>query len=227
MLFRSRRFATRQDILGHLKLSSGKNITQVLNDLVICGFIEKYTPYDASNASKLVRYCIVDAYLQFYYKFIEPKKTEIQAGKYNQNPRAALQDDTYAKWLGYAFERFCRRYHHKIAEMLGFSAVNYRAGAFFNREAESLKKGFQIDLIFDRADHVLTVCEIKYSKNKVSSKVISEFETKLERMPNTKNKTIHKVLIASNGVQQSVIDQSYFDCILTLEDFFTGACHST
>ena len=215
-----RKYATRMELSKHLKLQSGSNLTALLADLEICGFIDKYAPYNTANNSKLVRYAIKDAYLQFYYKFIEPKAKQIASGRYNDNPRSALSDNDYTQWLGYAFERFCRQNSHKIAKLLGFSAVNYTDGAFFNRETNKAAPGFQIDLLFDRADQVITICEIKYSINKLSVKVIKEFEQKLERFPNKANKSIQKVLIASAGVSDAVIDASYFDEIIILDDLF-------
>lgn len=212
-----RRFATRDDILKHLKVQSGKNITALLDDLLLCGFIEKYRPYHAKANSILIRYRIADAYAHFYFAFIEPKQDQITRGQYDDNPRAALSDHAYRQWLGYAFERFCRQQHHVLAKVLGFSGIDYRAGAYFNRGTIKADPGYQLDLVFDRADHVITVCEIKYSKNPVSSRVIAEFERKLALFDCPKNKSIQKVLIVGGGggVAGSVVDEGYFDQIVS------------
>ena len=66
-----------------------------------------------------------------------------------------------------------------IATIIGFSAVRYKSGVFFNRATIKEQSGYQIDLIFDRADHVLTICEIKYTQSKTGTEVIEEFEKKL------------------------------------------------
>jgi hypothetical protein len=118
-----------------------------------------------------------------------------QSGAYDLNPKMALVMDSYIKWLGFSFERFCRKYHYVIARILQFAAVNYKSGAFFSRATEKESPGYQIDLIFDRADNVYTICEIKYFQGKVGTNVIQEFETKLSLFPKKNNKTIHKVLI--------------------------------
>ena len=215
-----RRFATREEILKHLKVASGGRISEVLQDLELCGFISTYTPYYASTDSKLVRFCIQDAYLQFYYKFIQSLEQDIEQGSFTEHPEKAINDQTLQKWLGFSFERFCRRYHHQIAKLLGFSAVRYRSGVYFSRSTIAGEPGFQIDLIFDREDNVFTVCEIKYLRGKVSSKIICDVEKKLELLPNPKNKTIEKVLICTYGVKNSLENHHYFDRILTLEDLF-------
>jgi len=218
-----KRFASRNEILKHLKISSSGSISNVLQDLETCGFIEKYTPYNLHDESTLARYCISDAYMQFYYKFINPLRRQIKNGDFIEQPTAAIKTDTYRKWLGFAFERMCRKQHRLIAKILGFSAVHYRSGVYFNRNLDKEIPGFQFDLVFDRDDRVLTLCEVKYLQDKATSKVISDFEKKLEGLPNAKKKTLHKVLITSQGVDESVIRQGYFDQIITLEDIFDHA----
>ncbi len=220
-----KRFATRKELTQHLKTQSGGTLTSLLQDLEMCGFIKHYTPFYLESDSLLARYCIQDVYLQFYFKFISPIKQEIEHGDYNSNPTSAIKTDNYYKWLGFAFERFCRDNHRIFAKILGFHAVQYQSGVFFSKKTNEDEPGYQIDLIFDRADGVYTICEIKYVQAKVSSKVITDFERKLALFPNTKNKTIQKVLIASDGAEKGLIDRGYFDQIITLDDIFAVAAN--
>ena len=216
------RFATREEILNHLKISSNGTLTQLLKDIELCGFIEKYTPYNLNEASHLSRYCISDHYMQFYYKFIKPIDSEIQRGFFQENPASAIKVDTYQKWLGFAFERFCRHRHLLIAKILGFHGIHYRAGAFYNKKMQKSEPGFQFDLGFDRDDRVLTLCEIKYAQAKIGTGVIEEFERKLELIPNPKRKTLQKVLITTEGASDSLITRHYFDYVITLDNLFAA-----
>lgn len=193
---------------------------RLLTDLEICGFINKYIPFYVGEESLLSRYHVQDAYLQFFYKFIKPIRKNIERGDYNKNPQLALKTDTYKKWLGFAFERWCRQNHRLFARILGFEAVVYRQGAFFNRANVKEDAGYQIDLVYDRDDRVYTVCEIKYLQSPAGKEVIREFERKLALFHNPKRRTLHKVLIASEGVEKSVIQAAYFDRIITLNDIF-------
>lgn len=217
------KFATRAEIEGYLKISGGGKLTNILTDLELCGFIESYTPYYIQSKSKLNRYSIADNYLQFYFKFIKPIANKIRHGDFNKNPSSALNKESYQKWLGFSFERFCRKNHRLIAKIIGFSAVRYLSGAFYDRKSESLTRGFQIDLIYERADHVMTVCEIKYLQGKTGTEVIDEFESKLSVIRNKTDSTIEKVLISANGASESLIERNYFDYIITLEDLFNSA----
>ena len=214
------RFATRDEILTHLKIASGGRFSELLQDLITCGFIEKYTPFNLSEESIVARYAISDNYLQFYFKFIKPIAKQIEQGAFNNNPVKAIKIDSYYQWLGYAFERFCRKYDRVIANILGFSAVHYQAGPYFSRSINHQTPGYQIDLAFDRDDNVLTICELRYQKDRVNKKIVNEFERKLALLDNPKQKTIHRVLIAFNGVDESVAQQGYFDNIITLDDLF-------
>ncbi len=107
-----------------------------------------------------------------------------------------------------------------IAKMLGFSAIRYKSGAFFNRNADKESPGYQIDLIFERADHVFTICEIRYLQAKVDTSIIEEFERKLVLLANPKKHSIEKVLISAEGATEALIARGYFDRVITLEDFF-------
>ena len=215
-----RRFATRAEIAKHLQIKSGGQLSEILNDLSICGFVEKYTPYNQKSDSMLVRYCIYDYYLHFYYKFIEPLSENIENGNYNDAPNNALNTSSYFPWLGYAFERFCRSNSMLIAKILGFSGIQYKSGVFFNRKAEEQLSGYQIDLIFERNDKVITVCEIRYLQNKVDTTIIAEFEAKLALLPIKKNYSLQKILITTEGATDALISRAYFDRIITLEDLF-------
>jgi AAA+ ATPase superfamily predicted ATPase len=215
-----RRHATRTQIAARLEIETGGSLTALLTDLELCGFIERFTPFNLGENAKLARYAVRDRYLQFYYKFIDAKRGEIARGAFDRNPTAALASDTYYIWLGYAFERYCRANAHKLAQMLGFGAVGFHAGAFYNRATEKEDADYQIDLVFERNDRVFTLCEIKYLRGPASKKIIQEFEKKLDLFANPLKRSIQKVLIAAHGAETSVANSGYFDHILTLEDIF-------
>src|SRR5690606_10338282 len=173
-----KKVAHQAELEGLLEASSGGSLTNVLVELEKSGFIAHYYPFNLEENTVLTRYTIDDNYMQFYCKFIKPLQKNIASGAYDNNPRNALKVDSYIKWLGFAFERFCRKYHYVIAKILYFSGVHYRSGVFFSRATDKENPGYQIDLIFDRADNVYTICEMKYLQGKVGTSVIAEFEKK-------------------------------------------------
>jgi AAA+ ATPase superfamily predicted ATPase len=215
-----RRFMTRQELAGLLKVSSGGSLTSLLLDLEKSGFVDCYHPFNLGAKTLLKRYAIDDNYLQYYFKFIDPLSKNIETGAYNRNPKSAIKLDSYFKWLGFSFERFCRKYHYVIARILQFSGIHYQSGAFFNRGTDRENPGFQIDLLFERADNVYTICEIRYLQKKVGPSVINDVENKLALLPNQANKTIHKVLICNEAADDALVNRAYFDDIITLAQLF-------
>ena len=212
------RFRTRIEIANHLKIDAGGTLSALLDELEASGFIHHYVPYNKKENSKLVRYEIADQYLQFFYRFVAPQSKKIKSDMFQDNPTKALNLNDYHQWLGYSFERWCRFNHQRVAKKLGFSAVNYDVGPFFSRSTPS---HFQMDLIFRRADKVLTIVEIKYLRAQTPKTVIQEFERKMELFEMPSRYSVQRVLISANGCDQSVIDAGYFDDILTLEDLMS------
>ena len=186
----------------------------------LSGFISSYSPYYKNDSKTLQRYQIVDAYLQFYYKFIRPIERKVDEGSFRRDPTLALNKSEYSTWLGFQFERWCRANHILIAELLGFKSVKYKHGSFFSRKSSLMEPGFQWDLVFDRKDRVMTLCEVKYLKSEVDINIINEFESKIALFPQEKLKgyAIEKVLIAAQGANEKLRSAGYFDKIISLED---------
>jgi hypothetical protein len=182
----------------------------------LCQFIQSQSPYYSPDSeSKLIRYSISDNYLQFYYKFIKARKKEIQHKGFADYDKV-IPLTVYRQWMGYAFERFCRDNHRLIAEILGFKDVEYASGSFFKREF--LNSDFQLDLVFERKDRVLSVCEIKYHDSLLTKATVKEYNTKLEKLKISSKQTLQRVLISAGEVPTTIKNE--FDRVITLDDIF-------
>ncbi len=217
------RFASRKEIANALGLHSGGGLTEILENLQLSRLIESYWRFGSRPDTKLKRYAIRDYYLQFYGRFILPVLKDIENGMYVDAPLKALKLSSFRQWLGYSFERFVRHRHYQLAEHLGFSAVDYKAGPYFRRSDLNDGRGYQIDLVFDRADRVLTVCEIKFSQAPIGVSVADELEEKIDRMiassPALSRRAIRRVLIAPNGVTESLKNKLYLDAVVGVDAF--------
>ncbi|MCP4764099.1 MAG: AAA family ATPase [archaeon] len=217
-----RKYATLKQIKSHLKTEAGSPITDILEDLIQCDFIEKYIPLTLSPNSNVLRFCIKDNYLQFYFKFISPIHKEIEIGNFNETSINAINQDDFKKWLGFAFERWCRTNYRIFTKILGFQGIKYKTGSFFNKGILTNQPGFQIDLMFVRSDRIITICEIKYHQDLISASVISDVEEKIrvlqKEYSKAKTYTIQKVLITTLGGKKSLIERHYFDRIITIEE---------
>ena len=188
---------------------AGGTFTDILNDLEMAGFIERYTPLGKARTSRQVRYRIHDEYLHFYFRFLRDHQQDILAGRYDAT--GLSESRAFAPWQGYAFERLCRRHAAQIADVLRFSGIQYSIGTIFE-SGIGPDQGLQIDLAFDRADRVLTVCETKYTERLPGKALIDSFEKTcrllLSRYP---RRGLKKVLVLGRNADPPQALKRYFD----------------
>jgi hypothetical protein len=130
-------------------------------------------------------------------------------------------------WSGYAFEQVCLHHIPQIKKALGISGIlcshyAWHRKPYTDRDGNRWKGG-QIDLILDRDDHVMNLCEMKYSQeefmiDKNYSETIRE-RTQLFRADQKTNKNLRCTFITLYGVKQNNYS-SIVDHQLTLEDLF-------
>jgi AAA+ ATPase superfamily predicted ATPase len=201
------------------KIELGGGLTNQLYDLEMAGFIQSYQPFNKNKNSKQILYCLKDAYMRFYFSFIKPELKKI-AGDINDIFYRITQTSAYLSWLGQAFEYLCMDHAKKISSILGFSGIDYTYGPYFEAGNKN-KKGIQIDLLFDRADHVLNVCEIKYTGKKPGKEIIAETEKKIELIESKTKKTIQKILITKTEPSQDLLRSGYFYKIIQAEELLS------
>ncbi|MBF0316288.1 MAG: ATP-binding protein [Oligoflexia bacterium] len=208
----------------------GGHFSSVLDDLEMCGFIRAYSPVQIQGGRNIRRYMIDDEYLNFYHNFIRPKAKAIKDKRFEKDAMMALNKQQFQIALGFSFERWCRKNYHLFAEILGFSAVEYDAGAFYNRalstdKTDKMKKGFQIDLVYLRKDHKIIIAEIKLGsklqENKLKNEISEKVSIFLEHCPKYKNYTIETLLIVGEAL--SVHDRTkwktIFDHVIDLDHY--------
>lgn len=200
---------------------TGGSLTEKLYDLELAEFIDRYVPLNKGQNSKFIRYRLLDEYLHFYFRFILPYTQEIISGQFKL--QSLFSTRNYQQWLGYAFERLCRKNAMKIADRLQFSGIRFKAGSWFQTKKKTAP-GTQIDLLFERADKTLTVCEMKFTKTLQGQKIIRDFEKKIEALQGdypafAKQKVL--ILPEKKAVPENI--RNYFDEILfASEIFFSG-----
>ena len=215
-----RRFASRPEILKFLNKASGSNITNVIEDLELCQFINCYKPFNNPESELLDRFEISDSFLQFYIRFIKKQLKLIEQNQFQISPERALPINQWKQFLGYSFERFCKYNSECIAKILGFNGVQYEVGSFYNKTTKAKDPNFQIDLIFSRADKVITVCDIKYKDERYDIEDANKFLKSLEQLPKTSQGHIQRVLITQSDPTEVVISKSIFNRVIKVEELF-------
>jgi hypothetical protein len=199
-------------------LGSGGRVTQYLEDLTMADFVARYGPVDKPSAGRDARYRISDPYLEFYFRFIRPNLDRINRTETSDIVGVCLPDKRSYPWRGQAFERLCCEHRDLIAARLGFGAVTYQAGPWYKRG----DSGFQMDLVYLRADRVITVCEMKFldPEERVGKGVVTEVRRKISRLPNPRGLAVEPVLISVTEPTRDLLSEGYFRHILRLEDLF-------
>ena len=104
-----------------------------------------------------------------------------------------------------------------ISKLLGFSGVGFSFGPYFSAPGKG--DGVQIDLLFDREDNVLTLCETKYSQSPPGISLVQEVERKVQLLQNKfPKKTIQKVLIALSPPTRDLMASGYFYQVIHPEE---------
>lgn len=175
-------------------------LTQVLEDLEYCGFIRKYFNY--GYGSKNAIYQLVDPYTLFYYRFIKENK--------HNDPHfwTANQDSpTFYNWNGLAFERVCLDHVRQIKKALGVEGVVSNEYSWVSKNSGANGAGAQIDLLIDRNDDVIDLCEMKCTKTPFSmtEEEYNKIQNRKDRFrAETKTtKAIHLILISASGVKRN------------------------
>ena len=154
-LARSPQGMTRNDIALITKLSEG-TLSRTLDELTDCDFIAFIQPF--ANKKRDSIYKLTDFYSLFYLKFIKPNK-----GAGNGTWEQLSTKSDYTAWSGYAFENICMAHINQIKRALGISGVYTKSSSWKFKGNDTLP-GTQIDMIIDRADQTINVCEAKFTK---------------------------------------------------------------
>ena len=147
---------TRGEIADALGEDHGGTLSGILDDLEQCGFIRAYQSIGKSRKDTM--YQLIDNYTLFYYKFIQANR---QRDEHFWS--RSLTTPMYNAWSGLAFERVCMQHVQQIKRALSIAGVGSNAYSWTYRAQEPNEMGVQIDMLLDRDDQVIDLCEMKFS----------------------------------------------------------------
>lgn len=217
-------YLNREEIVNKIGVTSNGSVTAVLSDLEECGFIASYYPLNNPESSRSRRYCIKDAYLMFYFKFIYPHRAKILHTDIKQDQSKWISKGSLNQALGYAFEKWCRFNPYHLAKCMKFDQIGFESGAFYSRKLDS--KGIQIDLLFKREDYRIVVCEVKYSAPASPITVLNQLKEKASILIELHKKDFSKysieyALIVGEEIPNIEKFKNYFDYVVDLRSIFS------
>ena len=187
---------TREEIVSETKLQGG-GLTTVLEELELCTFIHSFQTYGKEKKERL--YQLVDFYSLFYFNFIK------NAGHKDEHFWTHFTGSAkHRAWSGYAFEQVCLQHLGQIKQKLGISGVLSSSAAWRSKKSEPAA---QIDLLIDRKDGVINLCEMKYADSEftIDKKLDENLRNKKSAfISETKTrKSVHTTMVTTYGVKRN------------------------
>jgi AAA+ ATPase superfamily predicted ATPase len=210
---------TRQEIIQTTKLSSGGGITRVLKELEESGFIKPYTPFQKTVNETI--YKLSDEYSLFYLKFIESARA-MGAGTW----LAQFTTQSYKSWSGFAFESVCQKHTDQVkaALKIGGGVQTGISTWRYTPPKGSKMKGAQIDLLLDRTDNIISLCEMKFYKDEytIDKDYADDIDRKMEilKKETKTKKTVFPTMITTYGVKKNIHYTSRIQNEVVMDDLF-------
>lgn len=206
---------TKKEILEKTKLPNNGLFSKVLENLVNSGFVRVYPFY--GNKSLKTLYQLADFYTMFYYKFLKNKD-----GKDELFWTNGIGSPSRNAWAGFTFEQLCKDHIKQIKQKLGITGVLTEESSWF-LQGDDESEGAQIDMIIDRKDRVINLCEIKFSGREYEidkayqKNLIDKIE--LFRKSTGTKKNLRLTFITTFGIKQNMYSSRVQNEVV-LDDLF-------
>lgn len=207
---------TRDELVRKSGIGTSGTFSRYLEDLEKCGFITRYRQFGVDVKGALYR--LTDNYTLFYFQFASEN--------IDHDPRFwanSLESQFRKTWTGFAFERLCLKHVDQIKAALGIAGVRTAVASWRHRANDVYPDGAQIDLLIDRNDNIINICEMKFCAgpfaiDKRYAKVLANKRQAFETVTKTK-KGLHLTFVTTEGVAHN----PYWNDVqseVTLDDLF-------
>jgi predicted AAA+ superfamily ATPase len=204
---------TRDELAKILKIADGGGFSKALSELEQCGFITRHRDFTKKQRGHYYR--LIDFFTLFYLKFMSDDIGRDEQYWSNNYKHASLN-----AWRGNAFERVCLTHIKQIRNALGIDGVSTAIASWRSRKSAP---GAQIDLLLDRADNIINVCEIKYANSEFSIDKAYDLNLRNKeeafRSESETKKALHRTMITTFGLSHN----AYWNEVqseVTMDDLF-------
>jgi AAA+ ATPase superfamily predicted ATPase len=206
------------------KSGVGGALSERLLALEQTGFIQSFIPIGYTERGRC--YKLIDEYCLFYLNWVAPIKRQIEQELDPNYWISKAQTPAWYNWAGYAFESVCLKHMSQIKKALFISGSALAGSWHYQGRSEDQEKfeGAQIDLLFDRDDGVVSICEIKYTQEpfEIDKSYASDLERKVGVF--TEHSKVKKQIFLSMVTVDPIKSNKYSAELLTgkvvLEDLF-------
>lgn len=207
---------TRDEIKKETKILSGGTLTKMLKNLESCGFIRKYRSLCDGKIRNM--YQLVDFFSLFYFRFINNSSSSGKA-----NYWTSIQGTPkFYNWAGLAFENLALNHVEQIKKRIGISGIDSEEYAW--RKQTDDTGGAQIDLLIDRKDRTVNLCEMKFCEDIYSISAAEDMKIRnrisaLRDASKFKTRSIQPTLVTTFGLEKGK-HSSLIQHTIILDDLF-------
>lgn len=200
---------TRNEIMTTAKIEDGGGLTKALRNLCDCDFIRPYTAFGKSDRG--IIYQLTDLFTLFHLRYIKRYR-----GRDEHRWQNMIDSPSRRAWSGYSFEQLCLHHIRQIKQKLGISGIQSDIYAWRGEHS-------QIDLLIDRRDQTINLCEIKFSQSEFE--ITKPYDAQLrERVENFRTaaktrKALHQTFITTYGIKKNMYSGNIQNEVL-LDDLF-------
>ena len=211
---------TRNEISKKTGLAPNGVLSKVLKNLVDSGFVRENSFFGKRKKETL--YQLADYYTCFYYRYLKNN-----SGRDEQYWSHTLDAPSRKAWAGIVFEQVCKDHIRQIKQKLGISGILSEESSWFVKADKNLGiTGTQIDMIIDRRDHVINLCEIKFSVDEyiINRDYDAAIRNRIEtfRTATGTKKALQVVFITTYGVKSNMYS-GIIQKQITTDDLFAEA----
>lgn len=197
-------------------------LSEYLDELIESGYVSRHFTWTIKTGEEksVSIYRLSDNYLKFYYRYIQPKLTQIRKGQYREISPSALP--AWNSTMGFQFESLILNNRSLIQKELHLFPEDVVIDNPYYQRKTKLLAGCQIDYLIQTRMNTLFVIELKFSQHELTKSVIQEVQQKIKNLAIPKNFTCVPVLIHVNGVSEEVVEAGYFYKIIDFADLLVS-----
>jgi uncharacterized protein len=214
LLAKEKQGLRRDEIIAKTQLSTGGTLTKVLDELEKSDFIKKVSPYTQNKNG--ASYKLDDFFTIFYLKFMSNKKSNKDSWD------KEVMSQSWKSWSGLAFEWLCFYHIKQIKKALKLEVIQSEVSPWQSKG----EQGAQIDMLIDRSDRVVNLCEIKFSRaefsiDKAYAQVLRNKIAQFSALEANKKKTIFMTMLTTFGTTNNEYCKELVQSQVVLDNLFT------
>ncbi len=210
----------RDELMLQSGLPSGGRLTRRLDELEAAGFLARFVPY--GRRTRETRYRLIDEYCLFYLRWLDGTLKSTYGARGPKYWQSKTGSPAWRAWAGYAFEGICLKHSAEIEVALGIDGLANEIGTWsYIPRKGSKDTGAQVDLLFDRPDGIINLCELKYAAEDfvLTKAYAKELVNKVEifKARTKTKKDVVLTLVTTHGLKPGLWNDDVIDSVVTAE----------